>query len=99
MKPPSVLLQSPYMQELESSHSLMSVQLPTESSGQHRNRYHYTLNKDPSPTQPEALVTVAFEHAHLVVADAVDTHVLEQAALVNIRTVLVHGVVLISFLL
>ena len=44
----------------------------------------------PPPTQPEALVTVAFEHAHLVVTDAVDTHVLEQAALVNIRAVLVH---------
>ena len=43
MKPPSVLLQSPYMQELESSHSLMSVQLPPESSDQHRNRYYYRL--------------------------------------------------------
>ena len=70
----------------------MSVQLPPESSGQHRNHYYYTLNKDPSATQPEALVTVAFEHAHLVVTDAVDTHVLEQAALVYIHAVLVHGV-------
>ena len=92
MKLPSVLLQSPYMQELESSHSLMSVQLPPESSGQHRNHYNCTLNKypRPPPTQPEALVTVAFEHAHLVVADAVDTHVLEQTALVYIHAVLVH---------
>ena len=33
---------------------------------------------------------MAFEHAHLVVADSVDTHVLEQAALVYIHAVLVH---------